>query len=47
MTTDPCVYTSPEGQAKCLAVYETALVGYMLSTDQPEIVNDRIVQFLA
>lgn len=37
MTTDPCIYKSPEGQAKCLAVYETALAHWPAPYEQLDI----------
>jgi pimeloyl-ACP methyl ester carboxylesterase len=37
MTTGPSIYKSPEGQAKCLALYETALVHWPVPYQQLDL----------
>jgi pimeloyl-ACP methyl ester carboxylesterase len=37
MTTGPCIYKSPEGQAKCLALYETALAHWPVPYEQLDV----------
>jgi pimeloyl-ACP methyl ester carboxylesterase len=39
MTTDPCIYKSPEGKAKCLAVYDAARAHWPVPYEQLDLLT--------